>query len=203
MIVVGLFVVAMAIALAGSILIPLWCTRIPRNFFVDTSKAHFKGFIRSLYILHRSKNRSRTLKCPSCSLTLPQYHLHGLPSIDASYHERWLSWCVGMWPLHSWGQMILLYSKNFPLGSWKCFFFFLIYLFIIFFSSLVAIQIWLYLLYPSMKENTEFPATKSIKRSMLGKGNSSFGHALSKLRMTTQHLIYLFFFFIGTILESH
>ena len=38
---------------------------------------------------------------------------------------------------------------------------------------------------------------------MLGKGNSSFGHALFRLQKSIQHWIWSFFFFTGTILESH
>ena len=48
-----------------------------------------------------------------------------------------------------------------------------------------------------------FPAVKSTRRSMLGRRNSSFGHALFKLRKSTQHRIWPFFFFMGTILENH
>ena len=54
-------------------------------------------------------------------------------------------------------------------------------------ASLVAILIWLYPLYPSINENMEFPTVESTRRSMLGKGNSSFRHALFRLRKSTQY----------------
>ena len=49
----------------------------------------------------------------------------------------------------------------------------------------------------------ELPVAKSTRRSMLGKGNSSLGHALSRSQKSTQQRIWLFFFFTRTILESH
>jgi len=54
-----------------------------------------------------------------------------------------------------------------------------------------------------MNKNIELPVAKSTRRLMLGKGNLSFGHALFRLRKSTQHQIWPFFFFTGTMLESH
>ena len=48
------FIVAMAVALVGSISIPLLCTRKPRNFPEDIPNAHLRGFILSLKALHLS-----------------------------------------------------------------------------------------------------------------------------------------------------
>lgn len=55
---------------------------------------------------------------------------------------------------------------------------------------------------PILKENMKFPIAESMRRSMLGKANSSFGHTLFKLRKSIQHLICTLFFFTGTKLES-
>ena len=49
----------------------------------------------------------------------------------------------------------------------------------------------------------ELPVVESKRRLMFGKGNSSFGHALFKLQKSTQHQIWSFLFFMGTMLESH
>ena len=76
LIVVGLFIVAMAMFLAWSTLMPLWCTWNPRNFPVNTSKAHFTGFMRSLYFLHLSKTCLISGSVLPWFLTLPQYHPH-------------------------------------------------------------------------------------------------------------------------------
>ncbi|KAL0461134.1 UNVERIFIED_CONTAM: hypothetical protein Slati_0001000 [Sesamum latifolium] len=53
-------------------------------------------------------------------------------------------------------------------------------------SSLGDILIWLYPDDPSMKDNASCPVVASTMSSMIGKGKSSFGHALFKSRKSTQ-----------------
>ena len=47
-----------------------------------------------------------------------------------------------------------------------------------------------------------FLAVESISWSMFGNRNSSFGQTQLRFLKSTQHLIYPFFFFIGTILDN-
>ena len=46
--VVGGFIAAMADALVGSMSIPRWCTKKPKNLPAETLNAHLRGFILSL-----------------------------------------------------------------------------------------------------------------------------------------------------------
>ena len=57
----GGFMVAIAVAFAGSTSIPLLWTRNLRNFLAKTPKAHFNGFIFSLKSLHCSSTFLRIL----------------------------------------------------------------------------------------------------------------------------------------------
>ena len=70
------------------------------------------------------------------------------------------------------------------------------------FASFCAILIWLYSLNPSMNENMALLAAESISKSMFGNGNLYFGLALLRFLKSTQHFIWPFFFFIGTMLDS-
>jgi len=53
-----------------------------------------------------------------------------------------------------------------------------------------------------MNENMAFLTAESISKSMFGNGNSSFGQTLLRFLKSTQHLIYSFFFFTGTMLDN-
>ena len=72
----------------------------------------------------------------------------------------------------------------------------------VFSVSFGAIMIWLYSLNPSTNENMALPAAESISKSMFGSGNSSFRQALLRFLKSTEHLIYPFFFFTGTMLDN-
>lgn len=57
---IGIFMITMVVVLARSMLMHLWCTKKPRNLLEGNPKAHFSGFMHSLYILYRSKTCLRT-----------------------------------------------------------------------------------------------------------------------------------------------
>ena len=55
----------------------------------------------------------------------------------------------------------------------------------------------------SLPGSMTFLAIESIRRSMFGIGNSSFGQTRLRFLKSTQYLIYPFFFFTGMILDNH
>lgn len=181
-----------ALAFVGSTSMPLWWTTNPRNFPDETPEEHFKGFIFrlilcTLWILAWGR------WYVGCSF-LFDYHVVNV-ILNAIMHH--------IMKYSSHGSLIccssILQTKRhdcvieFPEGVRTA----------VFSVSLASIPIWLYPLKPSMKEHIEYPAVTSTSISMLDKGNSFLGQALLRSLESIQHLIYPFFFFIGTILASH
>lgn len=125
----------------------------------------------------------------------PLCYQHKPPWISQSCREKYNSWLTNMLPQHIFRPKCITTYSNIPikLGHRKA----------VLCVSFSAMNIWLYLECPSIKDNIRCLASPLTNRSAIGIGYSSLGVVVLRFLKLIQILNLLFFLTTSTIFESH